>query len=164
MSTLSFTPPLRQSHAEALTISQQAGIYIQKNGPTTSSISIPFLSNPDSIELWSNYENLLYSCLRTGDDKTAHLCLEKLGARFGTNDERVMGLRGLYQEAMAEDNSALMQTLHEYDSILAEDPTVTVISPDLPTILCNHLTQGLSSPLGSAVSPFYEAFREIRTR
>ncbi|KAI4244503.1 MAG: hypothetical protein L6R40_002970 [Gallowayella cf. fulva] len=127
MSTLSFTPPLRQSHAEALTISQQAGIYIQKNGPTTSSISIPFLSNPDSIELWSNYENLLYSCLRTGDDKTAHLCLEKLGARFGTNDERVMGLRGLYQEAMAEDNSALMQTLHEYDSILAEDPTVTPV-------------------------------------
>lgn len=73
------------------------------------------------------YENLLYSCLRTGDDKVAHFFLEKLAGRFGQNDERVMGLRGLYQEAMAEEDSALLQILHEYDEILHENPTNTVI-------------------------------------
>ncbi|KAL8680177.1 MAG: hypothetical protein Q9186_003589 [Xanthomendoza sp. 1 TL-2023] len=127
MSTLFLTSPLRQSHSEALTVSQQAEKYIQKHSSTTSSIPIPFISSPESAEIWTNYENLLYSCLRTGDDKAAHSCLERLGGRFGSDDERVMGLRGLYQEALAEDESALIELLHEYDSILAEDPTVTSV-------------------------------------
>lgn len=125
MSTLFSISPLRHSHSEALTTSQQAGKYIQQNSFSSTPIPIPFLSTPESTELWSTYENLLYSCLRTGDDKAAHSCLEKLGGRFGTNDERIMGLRGLYQEAMAEDQSALLQMLREYDQILAENPTVT---------------------------------------
>lgn len=70
---------------------------------------------------------MLYSCLRTGDDKTAHFCLERLTERFGVDDERIMGLRGLYQEAMAENTSALMEVLHEYDEILAENPTNTPV-------------------------------------
>ncbi|KAL8759777.1 MAG: hypothetical protein Q9199_000501 [Rusavskia elegans] len=127
MSTLLSTPPLRHSHSEALTTSQQAGKYIQQNSFSSAPIPIPFFSTPESTELWSTYENLLYSCLRTGDDKAAHLCLEKLGGRFGTNDERVMGLRGLYQEAMAEDPSALLQMLREYDEILTENPTFTPV-------------------------------------
>ncbi|KAL8675306.1 MAG: hypothetical protein Q9168_000263 [Polycauliona sp. 1 TL-2023] len=127
MSSLFSTSPLRHSHPEALTTSQQAGRYIQQHGPSTIPTPIPFLFSPESTELWSTYENLLYSCLRTGDDKAAHMCLEKLGLRFGTNDERVMGLRGLYQEAMAEDQSALLKMLHEYDETLAENPTVTPV-------------------------------------
>ncbi|KAL8839273.1 MAG: hypothetical protein Q9176_004604 [Flavoplaca citrina] len=127
MSTLFSTLPLRQSHSEALSSSQQAGRYLEQYGSSAFPIPIPFLSSPESTELWSTYENMLYSCLRTGDNKAAHLCLEKLGVRFGTNDERVMGLRGLYQEAMAEDQSALLQMLREYDETLAEDPTATPI-------------------------------------
>ena len=134
MSTLFYTSPLRHSHSEALTVSQQAGKYIQQAGSSASSIPIPFLSNSESAEQWSTYENLLYSCLRTGDDEAAHLCLEKLGGRFGANNERVLGLRGLYQEAMAEDKSTLLQMLHDYDETLADDPTITVIVLNLRTV------------------------------
>ncbi|KAI4230104.1 MAG: hypothetical protein L6R36_000361 [Xanthoria steineri] len=135
MSTLFSTSPLRHSHSEALTTSQQAGKYIQQNSFSSTPIPIPFLSTPESTELWSTYENLLYSCLRTGDDKAAHSCLEKLGGRFGTNDERIMGLRGLYQEAMAEDQAALLRMLREYDQILAENPTVTPVRKRRITLL-----------------------------
>ncbi|KAL9020208.1 MAG: hypothetical protein Q9185_002491 [Variospora sp. 1 TL-2023] len=78
---------------------------------------------------------MLYSCLRTGDDKTAHYFLQKLALRFGKNDERVMGLRGLYQEAMAEDSSALLQMLREYDEVLVEDPTNTPVRKRQITLL-----------------------------
>lgn len=72
------------------------------------------------------YEKMLLSCLRTGDDKAAHICLEKLIQRFGATNERVMGLRGLYQEAVAEDDSALERILKEYNEVLAENPINTV--------------------------------------
>lgn len=72
------------------------------------------------------YEKLLLSCLRTGDDKAAHSCLEKLIDRFGVKNERVMGLRGLYQEAVATDHAALEKILKEYNDVIAEDPVNTV--------------------------------------
>lgn len=72
------------------------------------------------------YEKLFLSCLRTGDDKAAFNCLEKLIARFGATNERIMGLRGLYQEAVAKDNAALERVLQEYDEVLAEDKVNTV--------------------------------------
>jgi len=72
------------------------------------------------------YEQLLLSCLRTGDEKSAHLCLERLIARFSASNERVMGLRGLYQEAVAENDAQLDRVLEEYDAILSEDPTIVV--------------------------------------
>lgn len=133
MSTTIVSYPSRLSNSEALSKSQEAGKYIQRDTSATAFISLPFLPNQDSAELWTTYENLLYSCLRTGDDKAAHFCLERLANRFGTDDERVMGLRGLYQEAMAEDGPALLQMLHEYDEILAEDPTNTVMALKLPS-------------------------------
>lgn len=37
-----------------------------------------------------------------------------------------MGLRGVYQEAVAEDHSALEKILKEYEDVLAEDPVNTV--------------------------------------
>ncbi|KAL8942370.1 MAG: hypothetical protein Q9216_001690 [Gyalolechia sp. 2 TL-2023] len=119
--------PVRISNSEALSRSQEAGKYIQSRVSDANAISLSFLPIEDSAELWTSYENMLYSCLRTGDDKAAHFCLERLAGRFGADDERVMGLRGLYQEAMAEDTPALLQTLHEYDEILAENPTNTPV-------------------------------------
>lgn len=121
------TSPLRISNSEALSKSQEAGKYNQRKTSAANIISLPFLPTQDSAELWASYENMLHSCLRTGDDKTAHFCLERLADRFGAEDERIMGLRGLYQEAMAEDTSALLEILHEYDEVLAENPTNTVM-------------------------------------
>ena len=54
------------------------------------------------------------------------MCLEKLIERFGATNERVMGLRGLYQEAVAENDAALEKVLKEYNGVLAKNPTNTV--------------------------------------
>ena len=67
------------------------------------------------------YEKLFFSCLRTGDDKAAFNCLEKLMDRFGATNERVMSLRGMYQEAVAKDDTVLERVLKEYNNVLDED-------------------------------------------
>lgn len=121
--------PLQQSHAEALSLSQQTEHFFRKYASTTTSIPLPLVSYSDSTEIWNTYEKLLLACLRIGDDKAAHLCLEKLVDRFGATNERVMGLRGLYQEAVALDDSGLVRILEEYQEVLAEDPVNTVRSP-----------------------------------
>ena len=69
---------------------------------------------------------MLLACLRTGDDKSAHICVERLSARFGATNQRVMGLRGLYQEATAESTSDLEEILEEYNTILTENPVNVV--------------------------------------
>ena len=119
--------PLRQPHSLALALSQQTARFLRKNASIGSSKTpIPFLRSPESTEIWIECEKLLLSCLRTGDDKGAFLCLEKLIDRFGSNNEKVMGLRGLYQEAVAKDEVSLGKVLQDYDSILEKDPTNTV--------------------------------------
>ena len=118
---------LRQSNSEALSLSQQTAQYLQKYASTgTSTISIPFLSPPESTDVWLMYEKLFLSCLRTGDDKAAFNCLERLIDRFGATNERVIGLRGIYQEAVAKDDTALERVLQEYNEVLAEDAVNTV--------------------------------------
>ena len=124
---MSLNSLLRQSNAEALSLSQQTARYLRKYASTgASTISIPFLSYPESTDIWLMYEKLFLSCLRTGDDKAAFDCLEKLIGRFGAANERVMGLRGLYQEAVAKNDAALVKVLQEYDEVLADDPVNTV--------------------------------------
>lgn len=127
---MSLNSSLYNANSEALTLSQQTGQYIQNHANTgTTGFPVPFVSKPESSEVWLTYERLLLSCLRTGDDKAAHDCLEKLIARFGATNERVMGLRGLYQEAVAKDDAALERILEEYHQVLAEDPVNTVRPP-----------------------------------
>lgn len=126
MSVTSFSSPRRQSNSEALALSQRAAQYLRNSSSSNTLIPIPFVSHADSAESWATYESLLISCLRTGDDKAAHQCLEKLIGRFGATNERVMGLRGLYQEAVAEDQAALEKILAEYNDVLAEDPANAV--------------------------------------
>lgn len=87
------------------------------------------------------YERLLLSCLRTGDDKAAHGCLEKLIDRFGATNERVMGLRGLYQEALAQDDFALERVLKEYNDVLGNDPVNTVSLSPAVTAQCSMLNR-----------------------
>ena len=73
----------------------------------------------------------MLSCLRAGDDKSAFLCLERLIQRFGNTNERVMGLQGIYQEAVATNENALENVLHGYDEALVEDPVNIVWLPCL---------------------------------
>ena len=120
MSSLLLHPPAHPSPSLALRISQQAPLLLQTS---SSAFSIPLLSSGDPPERWTVYEHLLLSCLRTGDDKSARLCVEKLIDRFGVTNERVMGLKGLFQEATAGDEAALDRILKEYGAILDGDPT-----------------------------------------
>lgn len=126
MSVQPFSSPLRLSNLEALKLSQQVDQYLQFSLSSNTPIPIPFVLYAESPQSWQTYERLLISCLRTGNDKAAHQCLEKLIQRFGASNERVMGLRGLYQEAVAQDRPTLEGVLTKYDEVLAEDPGNTV--------------------------------------
>ncbi|KAJ5664764.1 hypothetical protein N7462_011577 [Penicillium macrosclerotiorum] len=75
-----------------------------------------------TAEDYGQIEKLLLACLRTGDDASALACLDRLSHRFGPSNERVMGLRGLYQEAVAKDRPALEKCLEDYERILLETP------------------------------------------
>ncbi|TPX08723.1 uncharacterized protein E0L32_009785 [Thyridium curvatum] len=119
-----FQPPSHLSPAEALQLSQQAPSVL-KSSPSSISSSpfVSLFSAPESGELWVKYENLLLSCLRTGDETSAHACLERLANRFGDDNEKIMGLKGLLKEAAAENPSQLEKVLQEYDAILKENDT-----------------------------------------
>jgi hypothetical protein len=80
------------------------------------------LATSETQELWTVYENLLLSCLRTGDDESAHQCLGRLVKRFGDDNERIMALKGLFKEATAIDNANLDIILQEYEEILQANP------------------------------------------
>lgn len=69
------------------------------------------------------------SCLRTGDQQSAHKCLERLTERFGADNERVMALRGLYQEATAHDEAGLELILKEYNTIIEHESSNIVHYP-----------------------------------
>ncbi|EED21759.1 conserved hypothetical protein [Talaromyces stipitatus ATCC 10500] len=103
--------------AAALHLSQQASTLLTK--PYSSSI-LPFAA-PEDPDQWIEYEQLFLVFLRTDDDKSAHLCLDRLTDRFGPANERIMGLRGLYQEATARDTAALEVILKDYNKILSEN-------------------------------------------
>ncbi|KAJ5777093.1 hypothetical protein N7520_000339 [Penicillium odoratum] len=102
----------------ALHLSQQAPAILGHD----SSKSITDSSSSDTAEEYGQIEKLFLACLRTGDDLSAKACLDRLSRRFGASNERVMGLRGLYQEATAKDNSDMEKCLQEYENILGENP------------------------------------------
>ena len=120
--------PDRLPPADALHLSQQAPSLLQQPSWARSTFRLPFGAVDESPEAWTAYEHLFLSCLRTRDDKSAHLCLERLSNRFGPSDPRIMSLRGLYQEAVAENGTALTQILRDYERVLSEDPINTVRS------------------------------------
>lgn len=128
---MSLASLLRQSNSEALSLSQQTAQYLKKYASTgTLTIPIPFLSYREATDTWLMCEKLFLSCLRTGDDKAAFNCLEKLTDRFGATNDRIMGLRGIYQEAVAKDDAALERVLQKYNEILAEE-TVNMVGVSL---------------------------------
>jgi len=117
-------PPSHLSAADALQLSQRAPAVLKSSPSTISAAPLQALfSASENAELWVTYENLMLSCLRTGDDQSAHECLERLVNRFGGDNERIMALKGLLKEADAESNAALEKVLNEYDQILSENST-----------------------------------------
>ncbi|KAK3373780.1 hypothetical protein B0T24DRAFT_274470 [Lasiosphaeria ovina] len=117
-------PPSQLSPAAALELSQQAPALLQSSPSTVSSSPLgAIFSASESPELWIKYENLLLSCLRTGDDLAAQQCLERLAARFGEDNERIMAFRGLVKEADAQHPGKLEAVLKDYEEILKENDT-----------------------------------------
>lgn len=129
-------PPSQLSPSQALELSQRAP-QILKNSPSSVSSSAlgSIFSSPESTELWLTYENLLLSCLRTGDEPSAHECLARLVKRFGDDNERIMAFRGLLKEAEASNNAELEKILKEYDEILASHNT-NIVSGSQPQRTC----------------------------
>jgi hypothetical protein len=108
----------------ALHLAQQAPAIL---GQESGSGGAP--SSKDTADYYARIEQLMLACLRTGDDQSAQTCLNRLSLRFGPSNERIMGLRGLYDEATAKDQSALEKCLQEYETILSQSP-VNVVSSD----------------------------------
>ncbi len=124
MSTSILHPPAHLPPSVALELSQQAPSLLANTPSSISSYSLSSLwSTAESPELWTKHENLMLSCLRTGDEESARLCLDRLTERFGSQNERLMALRGLYQEATAQSDAALKEVLAEYEKILKNDPS-----------------------------------------
>lgn len=115
----------------ALHLSQRAPT-ILGNDSTSKATTSSSSSCADTAEEHARIEQLFLACIRTGDDQSAKLCLDRLSHRFGHTNERVMGLRGLYQEATAEGNAALEKCLEEYEKILPGGPVNVVCSGASP--------------------------------
>jgi hypothetical protein len=111
----------------ALHLSQQAPVFLKKDHFSQSVFPFSLVAASENGDQWVSCEQLFFVCLRTGDDKSAHLCLDQLTERFGPSNERVMALRGLYQEATTKDIASLERVLLEYEKILSENP-VNVVS------------------------------------
>lgn len=130
-------PPSHLPPAVALKHSQLAPTILKSTtGSVSNSTLESLLASPETSELWTTLENLLLSCLRTGDDEAAHQCLGRLAKRFGDENERVMALKGLLKEAEAEDNATLQVVLNDYDQILTDNPTNIVSISTLPLFNC----------------------------
>lgn len=115
-------PPSQLSPAAALALSQQAPAILRSSASVVSSSPLnALLVGSESSELWLQYENLILTCLRTGDDLAANACLGRLTNRFGDDNERVQALRGLVKEANAKNNGELEDVLKEYNQILGDN-------------------------------------------
>ncbi|KAF7514191.1 hypothetical protein GJ744_004516 [Endocarpon pusillum] len=115
-------PASQSDPSSTLQLSQKAPLLLSTATPASHFFPLTLLEKPETPATWTDYERLFQACLRAGDDKSAHLCLERLTMRFGASDSRVMGLRGMYQEAIATSTEDLERILRSYEKILRADP------------------------------------------
>ncbi|KAL3477826.1 hypothetical protein BJX99DRAFT_225377 [Aspergillus californicus] len=101
--------------------SQEAPLVLAQLSSGTVFTHSPAL-NQDSVGYFDTLEKLFFSCTQSADDQSALLCLERLTCRFGASNERVMALRGIYDEATAVDQPSLERCLEKYDDILLKSP------------------------------------------
>lgn len=109
-----------------LCLSQQAPSILERRLTSKSSVQPLTIPGYEHLEEQETVEKLFVACLQTGDDKSALLCLEQLTQCFGLSNERVTGLHGLYEEAIAEDNTGLENCLQKYNKLLQENPVNVV--------------------------------------
>lgn len=128
MSSSLLHPAGNLSPATAMKLSQKAPAILKESRGAVSSPLMSLFST-EAGDMWVTYENLMLSCLRTGDEVSAHQCLERLVTRFGEDNERVMALKGLLKESAAADDKALLAVLKEYDDILEENDANIVGAP-----------------------------------
>ncbi|KAK2598952.1 hypothetical protein QQS21_005557 [Conoideocrella luteorostrata] len=108
--------------AETLQLAQQAPEILRKTPRAFSKSPLAsFFSVTETADTWTIYENLMITCLRTGDDAAATECLERITIRFGEKHERVLALKGLLKEATATSNAELQKILEEYETELKEN-------------------------------------------
>ncbi|KAK7181448.1 hypothetical protein DPSP01_008666 [Paraphaeosphaeria sporulosa] len=117
------TPPSRIPPQTALQLSQKAPLVL--SSAPTSSLPWPLslLFSRETPETWAIHENLLLAALRTGDDAAARQILDRLTTRFGADNERMVALKGMYEEALAKDDKDLEKVFNDYEKVLKDDPT-----------------------------------------
>lgn len=112
--------------AATLQFSQRAPSILGREVTSKTNIVATPKCQREHPEEHETVEQLLIACLQTGDDKSAQLCLDRLTHYFGTSNEKMMGLQGLYEEATAEGHLDLEKCLQKYDGILSENPVNAV--------------------------------------
>jgi ER membrane protein complex subunit 2 len=127
MSRSLLMPQGNLSLAEVKKVAQEAPTILRNNPKAISqSPLVSLFTTAETADLWTTYENLLLSCLRTGradDLQSAHQCLDRLVLRFGESNERIMALAGIVQEAEAgNDADKLHVVLKSYENVLHENP------------------------------------------
>ncbi|KAF2766004.1 tetratricopeptide repeat domain-containing protein [Teratosphaeria nubilosa] len=121
MTTALLQPIPHTSPGATLTLSQRAKTYLQSQTAWTLPYPLSLLTASESQEKWAVYENLFLANLRTGDFDTAETLLTQLVQRFGAQNEHVLALNGLYEEATAKDETELAEVLRGYDELLKVD-------------------------------------------
>lgn len=108
--------------ATVLGLAQKASSMLSKSSLKPKSQLLSVVSAVEEPSEWAELEQIYLACLRSGDDESAHLCLERLTSRFGADNHRVMAHRGLYQEAQAKTEEDLRRILLGYNTIIDADP------------------------------------------
>lgn len=127
MASALLAPPSNTSPESALHLSQAAPSFFASQASFNLPWPLSLLSASESQEKWQIYNNIFIACLASGDSESAYLCLEEITDRFGKENERVMALNGLYQEATAKNDTELQAVLGRYEELLQEDPTLFAV-------------------------------------
>lgn len=127
MASALLAPPTSTSPESALHLSQAAPSFFASQSSFTLPWPLSLLTASESQEKWQIYNNIFVACLQSGDNESAYLCLEELTDRFGKDNERVMALNGLYEEATANNDKELQAVLGRYEELLQEDPTLFAV-------------------------------------
>ncbi|KNG49028.1 tetratricopeptide repeat domain-containing protein [Stemphylium lycopersici] len=117
------SPPSQIPPPTALALSQKAPLVLSTTPTSTLPWPLSLLFSRETPETWTVHENLFLSTLRTGDEKAALQILQRLESRFGDQNERIITLRGIYNEATSKSDADLEKVFDAYEKILRDDPT-----------------------------------------
>ncbi|CAI6341464.1 unnamed protein product [Periconia digitata] len=117
------SPPSQITPNTALQLSQKAPLILSSSPTSSLPWPLSLLFSRETPETWTIHENLLLAALRTGDDASARQILDRMTERFGESNERIIALRGIYEEALAKDDKELAKVLDGYGKVLDTDPT-----------------------------------------